>query len=165
MGARAQIGAVSNQRSAISDQGSANRKGCWNHEWTRMNRMRTEQAPFVCIGVHSWFHFHPCSSVSIRGSALSPFDIQLSTFDSRLCPLLFSSPMTAITLKNLTKKFGSTVAVDGVNLEIKSGELFFLLGPSGCGKTTLLRMIAGFIEPTAGSIRFGEKDVTLLAPN
>lgn len=73
--------------------------------------------------------------------------------------------MTAITLKGLTKRFGSTTAVDGVDLEIQSGELFFLLGPSGCGKTTLLRMIAGFIEPTSGSIRFADKDVTLLAPN
>jgi iron(III) transport system ATP-binding protein len=73
--------------------------------------------------------------------------------------------MTSITLTKLTKRFGTTTAVDDVSLTIKSGELFFLLGPSGCGKTTLLRMIAGFVEPTSGSIRFGEHDVTLLAPN
>jgi len=73
--------------------------------------------------------------------------------------------MTAITIKGLTKQFGATTAVDHVNLSISAGELFFLLGPSGCGKTTLLRMIAGFIEPTAGSIRFGDRDVTLQPPN
>ena len=97
---------------------------------------------------------------------------------------------TTITLKGLTKTFpGSapgaggvpTTAVDHVDLRIESGELFFLLGPSGCGKTTMLRMIAGFIEPTGGQILFqsalpsGEapegsatslpRDVTYLPPN
>ncbi len=61
-------------------------------------------------------------------------------------------------------------AVDRVSLAIEPGELFFLLGPSGCGKTTLLRMIAGFIEPTGGVIRFANddgqlRDVTYLPPN
>jgi iron(III) transport system ATP-binding protein len=73
--------------------------------------------------------------------------------------------MTAIRLQNLGKRFGATVAVDAVNLDIRSGELFFLLGPSGCGKTTLLRMIAGFIAPSAGRIYFGDRDVTGLPPN
>ncbi len=72
--------------------------------------------------------------------------------------------MTPITLESLRKTFGSaaspTVAVDDISLTIDGGQLFFLLGPSGCGKTTLLRMIAGFIDPTAGTIRFGAKDVT-----
>ncbi len=73
--------------------------------------------------------------------------------------------MSSITLRNITKRFGKTTAVDGVDLTIPSGDLFFLLGPSGCGKTTLLRMIAGFIEPTAGQVLFGEKNVTALPPN
>jgi iron(III) transport system ATP-binding protein len=73
--------------------------------------------------------------------------------------------MTAITLRGVTKRFGRTTAVDAVDLAVQSGELFFLLGPSGCGKTTLLRMIAGFLEPTAGSVRFGDRDVTTVPPN
>lgn len=73
--------------------------------------------------------------------------------------------MTAVSLKSLRKTFGSTVAVDSVDLEVTSGDLFFLLGPSGCGKTTLLRMLAGFIEPTAGKILFDRRDVSNLPPN
>jgi len=86
---------------------------------------------------------------------------------------------TAITIRQLVKSFpgglpGSgvrtTTAVDHVDLDIAPGELFFLLGPSGCGKTTLLRMIAGFVEPTRGTIAFRgisgeERDVTHLQPN
>lgn len=80
---------------------------------------------------------------------------------------------TAIDIQGLGKVFPPTAgvkaaaAVDGVSLAIEPGELFFLLGPSGCGKTTLLRMIAGFIEPTSGRILFREegveRDVTHLA--
>src|SRR5690625_2243564 len=68
--------------------------------------------------------------------------------------------MTSVIIQGLTKKFGKTIAVDNVDLDIPAGQLFFLLGPSGCGKTTLLRMIAGFTDPGSGSIQFGEKDVT-----
>ncbi len=71
----------------------------------------------------------------------------------------------AILLNNVTKRFGSITAVNQVSLEIKPGELFFLLGPSGCGKTTLLRSIAGFYTPDEGSIRIGDRDVTQLAPD
>lgn len=76
-----------------------------------------------------------------------------------------------VSIRSVVKEFpsiagrGTTRAVDDVTIEIAPGELFFLLGPSGCGKTTLLRMIAGFIEPTSGEIRFGERDVTYLPPN
>src|ERR1043165_8830912 len=76
---------------------------------------------------------------------------------------------TAISIRNLSKAFGSgaaeTLAVDDISLDINPGELFFLLGPSGCGKTTLLRMIAGFIDPSAGSVSFDGRDVTHTPPN
>jgi len=70
-----------------------------------------------------------------------------------------------ITIEGLVKRFGSTVAVDHIDLTIAPGQLYFLLGPSGCGKTTLLRMIAGLTDPSGGRIRFGERDVTRVAPN
>ncbi len=73
--------------------------------------------------------------------------------------------MTSIVLDGLTRRFDQTTAVDDVSLTIPAGELFFVLGPSGCGKTTLLRLIAGFVEPDAGRIRFGDRDVTAVAPN
>lgn len=73
--------------------------------------------------------------------------------------------MTPITIHNLHKQFGQTVAVDHLDLDVAAGDLFFLLGPSGCGKTTLLRMIAGFTEPNGGMIRFGCTDVTTLPAN
>jgi len=60
--------------------------------------------------------------------------------------------MSKLALRGLEKRYGETLAVAGVDLELKQGEFVSLLGPSGCGKTTTLRMIAGFIEPTAGSI-------------
>jgi iron(III) transport system ATP-binding protein len=73
--------------------------------------------------------------------------------------------MIPIRLDRVSKSLGKTVAVDGVNLEIRSGELFFLLGPSGCGKTTLLNLIAGLLDPSSGRIWFGDRDVTKLATN
>jgi ABC-type Fe3+/spermidine/putrescine transport system ATPase subunit len=60
--------------------------------------------------------------------------------------------MNKLTLTNLTKAYGNTVVVDQLNLSLRPGEFVSLLGPSGCGKTTTLRMIAGFITPSAGSI-------------
>jgi iron(III) transport system ATP-binding protein len=73
--------------------------------------------------------------------------------------------MISIEVKQLTKRFGPVVALHGLDLTIKPGELFFLLGPSGCGKTTLLRSLAGFYIPEEGSIKFGDEDVTRLAPH
>lgn len=73
--------------------------------------------------------------------------------------------MEPICVDKIIKKFGSVTALDGVSVEVDSGELFFLLGASGCGKTTLLRCIAGLETPTSGRILFGEKDVTSLPPH
>src|SRR3954463_8512891 len=70
--------------------------------------------------------------------------------------------MTSVRLEKISRHFGSTVAVDDINLSIGAGELFFLLGPSGCGKSTLLRMIAGLEAPSGGHIYFGDRDVTSL---
>ena len=65
--------------------------------------------------------------------------------------------MAAVELKGLSKNYGESVAVAGVSLRIEHGQLVCLLGPSGCGKTTTLRLIAGFIEPSAGEIVVGGK--------
>jgi putative spermidine/putrescine transport system ATP-binding protein len=65
-----------------------------------------------------------------------------------------------LTLSGLEKTFGKTRVVQGFSLQASQGEFISLLGPSGCGKTTVLRMIAGFEQPTAGSIRIGDLDVT-----
>ena len=73
--------------------------------------------------------------------------------------------MISIQVKQLTKQFGSVVALHGLDLTINPGELFFLLGPSGCGKTTLLRSLAGFYIPEQGQIIFGDEDVTRLEPH
>jgi iron(III) transport system ATP-binding protein len=70
--------------------------------------------------------------------------------------------MISVRLDRITKKFGQTLALDSIDLQIQAGELFFLLGPSGCGKTTLLRLIAGLHEPTSGKIFFNDRDVTHL---
>jgi len=70
-----------------------------------------------------------------------------------------------VTVKDVTVRFGEATAVDRVSLSVAPGELLLLLGPSGCGKTTLLRAIAGFVEVAAGSIRFGDEEVTRQPPH
>lgn len=70
----------------------------------------------------------------------------------------------AIRLTGLTKEFGAVTAVDHVDLEIAAGEFFSMLGPSGSGKTTVLRLIAGFEQPTSGTIELFGTDVTKRAP-
>ena len=69
-----------------------------------------------------------------------------------------------VELRRVTKRFGDVVAVDDVDLSIGAGEFFSLLGPSGSGKTTVLRMIAGFELPSAGSVLLGGRDVTARPP-
>ncbi|MBN9425029.1 MAG: ABC transporter ATP-binding protein, partial [Burkholderiales bacterium] len=69
-----------------------------------------------------------------------------------------------VSVRQLVKRFGSTVAADCIDLDIRDGEFLTLLGASGCGKTTLMRMIAGFEAPDAGSIAIDGQDVTALPP-
>ena len=69
-----------------------------------------------------------------------------------------------LSLEAVRKEFSDVVAVDTFNLEVSPGEFISFLGPSGCGKTTTLRMVAGFEEPSSGTIRLAGKDVTYVKP-
>ena len=71
----------------------------------------------------------------------------------------------SVELTDVTKRFGSMVAVDAINLEVQAGEFIALLGPSGCGKTTTLRMLAGFEQPDAGYIRISGEYVQGIPPH
>ena len=71
----------------------------------------------------------------------------------------------SVTLEGVTKRFGKTVAVDSVDLEVKPREFISLLGPSGCGKTTTLRMVSGFEQPTRGRILISGVDTTGVPPH
>jgi len=79
----------------------------------------------------------------------------------KLCRVLF---LANVLIKNLTKRFGTVVAADKVNLEVKDKEFVVLLGPSGCGKTTVLRCIAGLESPEEGEIYIGDRLVNELEP-
>ena len=72
--------------------------------------------------------------------------------------------MAELRLNGVSKHFGTTTAVQGLSLDIASGEFVVLLGPSGAGKTTTLRLVAGLEQPDAGSVHIGGRDVTTLAP-
>jgi spermidine/putrescine transport system ATP-binding protein len=71
----------------------------------------------------------------------------------------------SVHLDQVTMRFGDFTAVDDVSLEIRAGEFFSFLGPSGCGKTTILRMISGFSEPSAGRVLIGGRDMRGIGPN
>ncbi|TCF96482.1 polyamine ABC transporter ATP-binding protein [Paraburkholderia strydomiana] len=70
-----------------------------------------------------------------------------------------------IRIENLAKRYGTTTAVSGIDLDIRAGEFLSLLGPSGSGKTTLLMMLAGFELPTDGRLTLGAREITRMAPN
>jgi putative spermidine/putrescine transport system ATP-binding protein len=72
--------------------------------------------------------------------------------------------MAHVLLEHLSKRYGESFVVKDLSLDIAQGEFLVLLGPSGCGKTTTLRMIAGFVEPTSGSVSLAGRDVTTLPP-
>src|SRR5207247_2674344 len=79
----------------------------------------------------------------------------------RVRPKAEVTEMARIVLDRVTRTFGADVtAVDDVSLEIEDGEFMVLVGPSGCGKTTILRIVAGLEELTAGEVHIGERQVT-----
>jgi spermidine/putrescine ABC transporter ATP-binding subunit len=73
--------------------------------------------------------------------------------------------VSRIRFESVSKTFGDTTALDGFDLDVAEGEFLALLGPSGCGKTTALRLLAGFLLPTAGRILVDERDVSALPPH
>ena len=81
---------------------------------------------------------------------------------------MISQPNTSeniLELTNLTKRFGGLVAVDGVSLEIRRGEVFALIGPNGAGKTTLFNSVTGLFQPTSGKVVFDGREITGSKPH
>lgn len=75
------------------------------------------------------------------------------------------STATSVTLRDVTKSYGTNVVLSGINLDIAGGEFISLLGPSGCGKTTALRILSGLEQADAGEILVGNENVSLVPPN
>ncbi|MCP1200023.1 ATP-binding cassette domain-containing protein [Notoacmeibacter sp. MSK16QG-6] len=73
--------------------------------------------------------------------------------------------MTELSLRHIKKSYGHVEVLKGIDHQVPDGTFFTLLGPSGCGKTTLLRVIAGFVTPSVGSVHFGSEDVTGVPPH
>jgi thiamine transport system ATP-binding protein len=72
--------------------------------------------------------------------------------------------VTDLHLEGLAKRYGGTTALEAIDADVREGEFFTLVGPSGCGKTTTLRLIAGFEEPSAGQVRFGDREMAGVPP-
>ena len=91
----------------------------------------------------------------------------MSTLTSTLTPpeTVDQPAPYAVSLRGVSKSYGTSTVVSDVNLDIAEGEFFSMLGPSGCGKTTTLRMIGGFVDPTDGEVSLHGNDVTNLPPN
>ncbi len=71
----------------------------------------------------------------------------------------------ALEIEDLSKRFGGLVAVDNVNLAVRQGDVHCVIGPNGAGKTTLLNLLSGTLPPSAGRIRFGDRDIAGLPPH
>ena len=89
----------------------------------------------------------------------------MSTMDQASAAGTKSAAKPIISYRNVSKRWGSTLAVDNVSLDIEPGEFFALLGPSGCGKTTLLRMLAGLEVPSEGQVLIDGQDMDDIPPN
>jgi putrescine transport system ATP-binding protein len=92
-------------------------------------------------------------------------DLAAAAAPAKTEPRPAAADMPLLRIEAVVKKFGSLRAVDGLSLDIRSGEFFALLGPSGCGKTTLLRMLAGFETPDEGRILLGGRDIAPVLPH
>jgi len=90
---------------------------------------------------------------------------QIGGIRSSFAPWEDPAARPLVRFQGVSKAFGDTVAVKGVDLEIHEREFFALLGPSGCGKTTLMRMLAGFESPDSGKILLGDRDISAEPPH
>ena len=84
----------------------------------------------------------------------------MSIGSARAEPASSRTAAPSVSLRSVTKRFGDFTAVREMDLDVPKGQFFTMLGPSGCGKTTTLRMIAGFEEPTEGTVLLDGEDVT-----
>lgn len=89
----------------------------------------------------------------------------LANTESAASKAIKNTTSTKVEIKNLTKQFGESTAVNNANLTIESGEFMTFLGPSGCGKTTILSMVLGTLEPTSGDILFNGSPINHIAMN
>ncbi|GLK54315.1 putrescine transport system ATP-binding protein [Methylopila capsulata] len=96
--------------------------------------------------------------------ALKPAQKALGPIRRSFAPWLDPAAVPLIRFENVVKRFGDFTAVDDVSIDIHAREFFALLGPSGCGKTTLMRMLAGFEEPTSGRITLAGQDLVGVPP-
>jgi spermidine/putrescine transport system ATP-binding protein len=83
----------------------------------------------------------------------------------RYDPLKMATPDLDLEVDRVSKRYGAHLAVDDLSLAVRRGSFFSILGPSGCGKTTLLRLIAGFLEPDSGDVRIGGRSMRGVLPN
>ena len=74
-------------------------------------------------------------------------------------------PQIDLETRRVAKRYAGLVAVDALDITVRRGSFFSILGPSGCGKTTLLRMIAGFLEPDSGEVLIGGQSMAAVPPN
>lgn len=104
--------------------------------------------------------------LSGNGSMVSAGDQRMSLSPKKLAdrPWLDPNAVPQIVVQNVSKRYGAFTAVENLNLSIFKGEIFALVGGSGCGKTTMLRMLAGFLEPSSGKITIDGADMTGVPP-
>src|SRR5260370_34921852 len=113
-----------------------------------MGRGARGAAFFIC-----WDRATPVAHICGSHSARAPLEWRAPSHDaSRRLAVQKSMSMNAVIAKGVSKRYGPTLALDSLDLEIERGEVFGLLGPNGSGKTTFIRLLAGYLLPTAGHL-------------